>query len=387
VPHAFFFLASLAWNFALGMTWLAIPLNAAAQGLSNAQIGVLISVPVLLQAPLNLAGGAYTDRIGGRRIVLASCFMTALAGLWLVYAQGFWMLFAGQSIVILARAAFWPATWAMASELPGGRSVQLGRLNAATNVGQICGAAASGVLLAAVGFGATFAVLAGVGVVAFLCSLGTRVPAHARAAGSAHPLSAFKPLLRQPIIHYSIMCAYLSALPFSLSLSFYPLLLAQFGHSEETSGVLLALRALGSICAGLIAARFVRTGPETLWPVGCGVAVAAAVGLFPLVNHTAMLAFWMVVMGLATGAMTLYFQITISEASRPDQRGSALALGGMGWSVSHLSTPLLMGFLADRFGIVAGFYVLGGLALVCAVAVGFLRRWAFRSLPALVTPP
>ena len=52
------------------MTWLALPLYAKAQGLSNAQIGLLIALPVLAQMPLNLAGGAYADRIGGRRIML-----------------------------------------------------------------------------------------------------------------------------------------------------------------------------------------------------------------------------------------------------------------------------------------------------------------------------
>ena len=54
------------------MTWLAVPLYAQAQGLSNAEIGVLFAAPVLAQAPLNLVGGAYTDRIGGRRIMLGS---------------------------------------------------------------------------------------------------------------------------------------------------------------------------------------------------------------------------------------------------------------------------------------------------------------------------
>jgi hypothetical protein len=43
VSHAFFFLASLAWNLGLGMTWLAVPLYAYSQGLSNAQIGVLFA--------------------------------------------------------------------------------------------------------------------------------------------------------------------------------------------------------------------------------------------------------------------------------------------------------------------------------------------------------
>jgi len=92
---------------------------------------------------------------------------------------------------------------------------------------------------------------------------------------------------------------------------------------------------------------------------------------------------WMLVVGFGSGAMTLYFQITIAEASRPEERGAALALGGMGWSLSHLSTPLLMGFLADRYGIVEAFYVLGGLALACAVLIAWMRQWAFQGRPSV----
>jgi MFS family permease len=377
LPHPFFFFSSLVWNLGLGMTWLAVPLYAYSQGLSNAQIGILFSVPVLVQAPLNLVGGAYTDRIGGRRILLGSCVATCAAGVWFMFAHGFWMLLAGQVAFVLARAAFWPANWAMASELPGARGVQLGRLNATTNFGQIVGTTACGFLLAALGFKATFAVLAATGVVAFVSGLGTpRQPP--KPTPQHHVLASYVPLLQRRIIAYSVMCAYLSALPFSLSMSFYPVLLAQYGYAEGASGVLLALRAVGSILASLLAGRFVRSGPETFWPVGCGLAVAASVGLLPVFNHTAPIAFWLLVVGAGTAAMTLYFQITISEASKPEERGSALALGGLGWSVSHLSTPLLMGFLADRYGIVTGFYVLGAFALACAVAIGFLRTWAFK---------
>ena len=123
----FFFLASLVWNLGLGMTWIVVPLYAASQGLSNAQIGTLFSMPVLAQASLNLIGGAYTDRIGGRSIMLGSCLVMMLSGLWFMAAEGFWMLVAGQLGLVLARAAFWPATWAMASELPGNRGIELGR--------------------------------------------------------------------------------------------------------------------------------------------------------------------------------------------------------------------------------------------------------------------
>src|SRR4051812_39956816 len=217
------------------MTWLAVPLYAHSQGLSNAEIGALFAAPVLAQAVLNLMGGAYTDRIGGRRIMLGACWATVIAGVWFIFAQGFWMLLVGQALLIVSRAAFWPATWAMASELPGERGVQLGRLNAVTNFGQIVGTALSGVALAAVGFEATFALLALIGFASFLAGL--RSP-HGRPhprRSTAGMLAGYLPLLRRRVIFYSMMCAYLSALPFSLSISFYPLLLAAFAYNEESS--------------------------------------------------------------------------------------------------------------------------------------------------------
>ncbi|MBC7803806.1 MAG: hypothetical protein H7Y16_08000, partial [Candidatus Parcubacteria bacterium] len=61
------------------------------------------------------------------------------------------------------------------------------------------------------------------------------------------------------------------------------------------------------------------------------------------------------------------------EAVAPAMRGSALALGGLGWGLSHLTTPLVMGLLADRFGVAAGFYVLGGVALAMSCYIAAIR--------------
>jgi len=260
-----FFLASLAWNFGLGMTWLAVALYARAEGLSNAEIGALFAAPVLAQVPLKLAGGAYTERIGGRRILLGSCRASVVAGVWLMFAHGFWMLMLGQLARVVSRAAFWPATRAMASELPGARGIQLGRLNAAPNVGQIAGTAMCGSLLAAAGFRPTFVALAGTGLTAFFAGPGTK-PATRKPAPGHNLLLGDSRLVHQRIIQYSMLCAYLSALPFSLSISFYRLLLAEFGYGEGAPGILLALRALGAIAAGLIAASIHRRLRARLQP-------------------------------------------------------------------------------------------------------------------------
>src|SRR5207237_9173414 len=101
------------------MTWLAVPLYAHSQGLSNAEIGALFAAPVLAQAPLNLLGGAYTDRIGGRRLMRGSCSAQRVAALWPAFAQGFRMLTAGPLPLTLPRPALWPAHWSLAGALPG----------------------------------------------------------------------------------------------------------------------------------------------------------------------------------------------------------------------------------------------------------------------------
>src|SRR3979409_2695412 len=148
------------------------------------------------------------------------------------------MLIAGQVILVLSRAAFWPATWAMASELPGARGVQLGRLNAVTNVGQIAGTGLSGFLIAGAGFTWTFGTLVAIGTAAFCAGLGTRAAPPKPPTKDRHLLAGYLPLLRRRIIGYSTLGAYLSALPFSLSISFYPLLLAHYSYGEAASGVL-----------------------------------------------------------------------------------------------------------------------------------------------------
>lgn len=356
------------------MTWLAVPLYANVQGLSNAEIGAIISLPVIAQAPLNLAGGAFADRLGGRVIMLLSAAALGGAALWLSFAQGFWMLLFSQVMLVFSRAIFWPATWAMASELPGGRGVQLGRLNAAINLGQISGTATCGVLLAAFGFPMTFAVLLLASGAAFVVALYTK-PLNRGHAGRRPLFGAYLPLLRKRIIRYSMVCAYLSGVPFALSLSFYPLLFLHHGYGNDASGVFLALRSVGAFLAALVGGHFVRSGPKTLWPVICALIIAVAVGCLPLTMHAGAIVFWMLLVGMGAGAIMLYFQMTISEASKTEERGSALALGGTGWNLCMLTIPLLTGLLADKYGIVASFYIIGAVSFGCALVVAGLRRF------------
>lgn len=374
-----FFAATFAWNLALGMTHVLIPLYAYHLGYSGVRIGSLVSAPVIAQIGFNMIGGAWTDRIGGKRLALFSCAMMGVGGTMFALASTFPALLFAQLCVIVSRSVFWPATWSLGSLLPGDRSVQMGRLNSITSGGQIVGTVIAGLAIVQVGFAVGFGALAAVGgIVALSLMAAFAAPPH-RAPEVVQPiLATYRRLARKPSIWFGLATAYMAGLPFSLSFSFYPILLVTDGFSSDEAGWMIALRALGSVFAGVTAARYVRKVGERSIPVVAGLVTALTVIGVALFVHAAPISAALLVVGLSSGVLTLYFQLLAAEISTPETRGSTLAIAGLGWGLSHLTTPLAMGVLTDAFGIHTAFYAFGTAAVAVALGLAPLHAWAFR---------
>jgi CP family cyanate transporter-like MFS transporter len=374
-----FFSSAFTWNFALGMTQLLIPLYARHLGFSGVAIGSLISLPVFLQMGFNLVGGHWADRVGGRAISLVAFAATVGAGAVFALSASFAALLCAQAIMILARATYWPASWSLASQLPGDRSKLMGTLNATSSFGQIGGTVAAGMTIASWGFGAGFWTVAVIGAISFALGIAFR---HERPRSHSAPqpmLATYAALLKRRSIYYGIMCAFISALPFSLSVSFYPILLVDQGFDTDAAGWLVGMRALGSIAAGMVLARFVRRAEHSRVPLISALMVAVSVGLVAWFDSAVMIALLLLGVGLGSGIMTIYFQVLVSTFSSSEQRGSAMALAGLGWSCSHVSVPVLMGVLQDAYGIRFAFSTLGVIALLYSFALLPVQRWAHRS--------
>jgi len=371
---------AFTWNLALGMTNLLVPLYARDLGMSGVSIGSLIALPVLIQIWFNLLGGAYADRIGAKRTSLFASMSLAIAAAIFALSASFPGLLAGQFLMILSRAAFWPSNWALASQLPGDRSRNMGRLNATTNAGQIVGLAVSGMLIARFGFRSGFWTMAVIGLLALLFAF---FIAQHHAAHSARPklFATYAALLKHRTIYLAVLCAYVAALPFSLAMSFFPILLVEQGFSSETTGWLLAFRAVGSIVAGVALAHLVRHATDRMPPFAAAVLSAVSVSLVAVLAHPLWAGLFLLSLGAASGVMTVYFQILISTISSAEQRASAMALGGLGWGLSHLSTPLLVGAVADAWGIRPAFYLLGAIVLLVGTSLPSVQRWAFGAAP------
>jgi len=373
-----FFLAASAWNFALGMSYILVPLYAYELGYSALAIGGILSLPVVAHIVIALVGGAYTDRIGGRRMALGAFFCFAVAGAVFAVSQSFAALLVGQLFLVVSRATFWPAIWSVGSQLPGDRGTQMGRLNAVTNGAQILGTGAAGLLVAVIGFDAGFWVLAAASVGAFAAMFRFHEPVvtHARAPGGL--FAAYAALLRRRTPYYGIACSTFAALPLTLSMSFYPILLVEQGHSSDAAGWMLALRALGGALIGASAGRYVRNAQGWGLPLAASVSIALCVIAVAHFTHPAAVSLLLFGVGVGSGLMTLVFQMLVAETSSPAERGSALALSGVGWQLSHAIVPIVMGALADRYGVATAFPILGAAAALLALGFVPLHRWAMR---------
>jgi DHA1 family multidrug resistance protein-like MFS transporter len=371
-----FFLAASAWNFSLGMSYILVPLDAYELGFSGLAIGGLLSLPIVAHITIALVGGAYTDRIGGRRMALAafSCFV--LAGGVFAVSRSFAALLAGQLFLVISRATFWPAIWSIGSQLPGDRGAQMGRLNATTNGAQILGTGAAGLLVSTVGFQTGFWVLAAASVGAFASMFHFEPPVAPESQAKQGLFAAYRALLRRRTPYYGIACAMYAALPLSLSMSFFPILLVEQGNSSDAAGWLLALRALGGTLIGAWAGRHV--GKARGWGLSLATSVWIAVCILVVAYFAHPLPVGLLLFGLGVGSglMTLFFQMLVAETSSPAERGSALALSGVGWQLSHAIVPIVMGVLSDRFGVSTAFPILGAAALLLALGFVPLHRWA-----------
>ena len=276
-----FYSSAFTWNFALGMTQLLIPLYALELGFSGIAIGTLISLPIIVQVIFNLIGGAWTDRVGGMAISLISFAATVAAGVMFALSSSFGALFAAQTMMIVARAVYWPASWTLVSQLPGERSKLMGRLNAVTAFGQIAGTMGGGMIVVASGFPAAFLSVAALGALSFVLGLAFRyAPSHPRSKPESM-LSTYRMLLGKRSLYYAIACAYVSALPFSLGMSFYPILLVEQGFDVQEAGWLVGMRAVGAVAAGVMLARFVKSSDERSVPFVSAITVALSVAVKP----------------------------------------------------------------------------------------------------------
>lgn len=291
-------ISSLGDQFALiALPWLALVLTG-----SGFALGTVLALMAVPRAALMIIGGAYTDRLSPRRVMLLSnvvrlVAVTILAGVVLAGAAQLWMLYVFALVFGIADAFFFPAQTSIVPALVP--SEQLGQANAivqgTAQFSVFLGPAIAGVLIAAFGSAAAAPSTQGIGVAfvvdaaSFLASLVTlwliRRVAQTAAAQATSVFSAIGEAVRfiwnwpsmRLIVVLSMLLNLLIVGPIEVGMPV--LAYARLPEGAAAFGTVTALFGLGSLIGLGAAAALPAPRPSLFSTVAIGAIAVAGVCL------------------------------------------------------------------------------------------------------------
>jgi NNP family nitrate/nitrite transporter-like MFS transporter len=361
---------------------LGIPLSEAA-GLSPAQKGLVVAVPILAGSLLRVPVGLLVDRFGGKRVgALLLAFLFVPLGVAAELPPSLPGLIATGAMLGCAGASFAVALPLASRWFPPERQGLAMGIAAAGNSGTVITNLVAPRMAAAIGLGATFgAAMAGLAVVlvAFL-ALAHQPPTVARAPAASRAAHRGLPSLRDRDLRW--MCLFY-AITFGgyvgLS-SFLPLYLRDaYGVTPVHAGYITASLAVLGSCSrpigGIISDRLGGSRVLAFLLIPIAAAYLLEAGQPDLVAMVGLLGASMICLGLGNGAV---FQMVPQRFTRDlgAVTGVIGAVGGIGGFI----LPTLLGTVrqyAGGFGY--GFAVLGLFAASGAICLRLLLadggRW------------
>ncbi len=356
-----FYSTAAIWNLTNGMMMILVPLYALLLGFSVLKIGSVIALPVLAMLGIRFVGGALCDRFG-ERLILQLCYLfSVLSVILLLQAKGFGSLFLSQTVANCSRSLFWTPAQSLATQLPGASvGKRLGHLSAWNHVGNLLGISIGGVLAALLGYYGSFLVLIGVSVICvFLGLFLPRVERKPSGRTVWQITAGIGRFVRVPQVWLGIFASFAAALPSTLTQSLFPVYLSQLNYGEQWIGLTVSGRALGTIAIVLILGPLITAtrlmGFFTLGTAALGIFIAGS----GLLEELYLLAPCIVAVGTAGGVLDLWYQVQATELSEARDRSMAMATTSLGWPLSLIIAPLLLGWLADTKGFQFTFVVAG----------------------------
>ena len=322
--------------------------------------------------------GRLVDRIGSKRVALASLTLLALGflglgalttglGSFLALTVGLSLVTSGSGPVAFTRL--------VVAHFHRSRGLALGIVLAGTGFGAILIPALLTPYVAVHGWRAGFYVLAGVIAVALpvLALLLTRfddgVRAHAR---DEVPLSA---LMREPAFGVLVITFFLAATAILGTVVQFVPMLSDWGLSPQAAGATTALIGVAAIAGRLIAGALIDRLPA--YAVTAGMFAIAAIGLLTLgLGGAAYGPSGALVVGLAIGAEVDLIAFLVGRHFPPTAYGKAYGTIYACFLVGGALGPALSGYLKDTTGDYRA-SLFGAAALLTAASLTALRLRKF----------
>ncbi len=376
---------------------VAVPLWALSLGASPTEIGIIVGIRHVLPVMFAIHGGVLMDRLGTGQVL--GCVAAASVALVPLYPLMPWFpaLLALQMLTGLTTNLSWSGAQTLMAQLTKGDATQLGRFTSASRIGTFSAPILVGVMWdwggawAAFTFGGVWAAGLGLAVMAAPHLAPARSVANAEASSGAKArakaaaghlipklsdyLETFS-LLAIPAVALAVAVTLIRHTTSAIQSSFYVVYLSDIGLTGTAIGTLIAVVEVSSALGSLASGRAVRLMAPHWLTLALTTLAIALIAITPLLGGiVAVLAVAQGLRGATQGVIQPVLFSSISKAVGPDVQGSAIGLRTTANRIGAITTPMIMGIIADGAGIAASFYYIGaGLIAMLAVLAFIVRR-------------
>src|SRR5689334_8060535 len=352
-------------------------------GVSDVQLGALVSVVSVMVAAAALPIAVAVDRWGRVRAVAVMVVVWSVATAACGFVGGYLAMLAARLVIGLGQAGYGPAGGALlAAEFPAERRASvLGVFQTGAPVGILVGGVGGSLVAAQWGWRAAFWILALPGVVLAVLFLRVRDYPTVRPVRPG-ARAAVRALIRARSAIGAMAGGALLLVVLSTLYTWLPTYLQRsYGMVPARAGVLGSVVVLagavgtGAVSADWAARRDVRR--RLVVPAGAGVAGAALLGTAVLVVPAGLAQLLLIFAGGATvTAAVSPAAATVLDVVQPGLRATAISVFVLVQNLFGLAVgPVLTGAIADRWGLISALSAVAGLGLLAALAL----YWGSRS--------
>lgn len=344
-------------------------------GVGMTEAGILLGLLSLAGILGSVVGGALTDRLGRRKLILFGLITSAVSALLLGSVDEFAWLFPVAALVGLFSEVGGPAHAAMIADIlpPARRHEGFGILRVVGNMAWLVGPTVGG-FVARSSFFALFvidaAISCGVAVLVYLFMAETRPAPHARdvEAGFLETLRNYRVVLGdRAFLAFTVAAVLMGMVYIQMYNSLSVYLRDHHGIEPQGYGVLLTTSAITVICFQFWMMRVIKMQPQFLLMAAGTLFYLVGFGMFGVVS-----AYWLFLLAVVIITIGEMIVIPTSQTlaavfARIDMRGRYMAAFGLSVSIPASIGPLAAGIVLDNY---APNLLWSLSAIVCAVSAG-----------------
>jgi predicted MFS family arabinose efflux permease len=339
-------------------------------GVGYAMIGLIGSAYGMTQVLLRIPLGIVSDRMRRRRVLISVClFFGALSSVGFYFAENEWLIFFFRAMSGVAASAWVIMTVLFSSYFASEKAAaKTSRLTMVNNLGQATGMLVGSALAGYAGYKSSFMLSIATGAASFILSFFI----DEKAPSGEKPPPTIRETLRvgenRTLLIMSVLCSMMQIILFGSTLTFLPEVARRLGASSQALGYLSFISSIPRILSALICSFLLARTVDRRKLICSGfLLVAAATAITPFMpNLTALFAAALLCgfgIGIVQTITLVLCTAEIDESLKSTGMGFYQAIYGIGMAAG----PALVGIVADRLGLVAGYIFAAVVSLAGAV--------------------